>query len=149
MINTGCLTYGFVSSGFARRCDLTRISLPVRKPILGMQGKRSYVNEAARFKMDIDGHVESVWLYIAEGDNEYDIILGRPWLDRNEVTLAPAKKSIFIHSSNVRVRSREGKKPAWQPRGIEAPAFMALVRRSKKLKLGGASRVFAASMADI
>ncbi len=101
---------------------------------------------AIKMRIDIDGHEELIWAYEIPDEEEYDLILGRPWMDRQQVTVAPAKKSIFIHASQVRIRSREGKKPLPKLEQIDAKAFHAWASRSKKDK---SVQVFAASMADI
>ena len=68
---------------------------------------KSWMTAAIQMQIDIDGHEEKIWAWELDGDDEYDLVLGRPWMDRNDVRLAPAKKSIFIHSTCTRVRSRE------------------------------------------
>jgi hypothetical protein len=42
-----------------------------------------------------------MWLYVSGGDDEYNMILGRLWMDRNYVTLNSVKKSIHIKSSGI------------------------------------------------
>ncbi|KAF1352864.1 hypothetical protein EJ07DRAFT_135427, partial [Lizonia empirigonia] len=56
-------------------------------------GKGSWITEVAELHLDINGHKENIWAYVISGEREYDLILGRPWMDRNNVTIAPAKKS--------------------------------------------------------
>ena len=136
---------GFVSSRFARRSELKRTSLSYPRRIIGIQGKESSVQEMAEMEIDIEGHVEKLWLYVAEGEREYDIILGLPWMKKNDVTLALRKKSLFIRSSNTRVKSKEGKRPP-PPRGIGANEFMSWVRNKRS---SGSTRTFSASLQDI
>jgi len=143
LIDTGCLTYSIVSSSFTRRNNLTRVKVN-RRTVTGIGGETTAVDMAVKLQIDIDGHQEAIWAYEIPGDDEYDLILGRPWMERNKVTIAPAKKSIFIHSSGTRVRSREGKEPLI--RQINAAAFMAWTRRSKTDK---SIKIYAFSMADI
>ncbi|KAF9696002.1 hypothetical protein EKO04_006265 [Ascochyta lentis] len=83
-------------------------------------------------KIDIDGHRETLWAYVLDGEREYDLILGRPWMDKNEVTIALAKKSLFIHSSRTRPVSPE--------------LYQALRKRSKTDRN---IELFSALMADI
>ncbi|XPS94913.1 hypothetical protein M3J09_004211 [Ascochyta lentis] len=97
-------------------------------------------------KIDIDGHRETLWAYVLDGEREYDLILGRPWMDKNEVTIAPAKKSLFIHSSRTRVRSREGARPNQLPKPVSPELYQALRKRSKTDRN---IELFSASMADI
>lgn len=100
----------------------------------------------AKLRLDIDGHEETMWAYVLEREREYDLILGRPWTDRHNVTIAPAKKSIFIHSTRTRVRSKEGLKPENAPRCVSPELYHALRKRSKK---DPTIEIFSASMADI
>ncbi|XPS95993.1 hypothetical protein M3J09_005273 [Ascochyta lentis] len=97
-------------------------------------------------KIDIDGHRETLWAYVLDGEREYDLILGRPWMDKNEVTIAPAKKSLFIYSSRTRVRSREGACPNQLPKPVSPELYQALRKRSKTDRN---IELFSASMADI
>ena len=102
---------------------------------------------AVRMRIDIEGHEETMWAYEMGGDDEYDLILGRPWLDQRGVTLSPARKSIFIYSSQTRVRSKEGKRPSQDIQEIGAPAFIALAKRLRRESLD--IRIFTALIADI
>lgn len=87
---------------------------------------------AVRLKLYIDGHEEKIWAYDLDGDDEYDLVMGRPWMTRNVVTVAPAKTSIFIHSSRTRKRSRGGKKLVLVLRVINAAAHLSILKRSRK-----------------
>jgi hypothetical protein len=62
-----------------------------------------------KLKLDMSRHVETCFAYVQDGE-DYDMILGRPWMDRFDVTTATAKKSIFIHGTQTRIRSWEGKR---------------------------------------
>lgn len=134
-----------MSKRFAEENRLERTEIS-RRSIIGINGEPTIVTAAARMRLDIEGHEEIMWAYENEGDNEYDIILGRPWMDRQRVTIAPAKKSLFIHSTQTRIRSKEGRRPPLTVREVNAAAYMAWVNRSKaQPKI----QIFAASMADI
>ncbi|KAB2098877.1 hypothetical protein AG0111_0g12970 [Alternaria gaisen] len=75
-----------------------------------------------------------------------DIYLGRGWMNHNNVSVAPAKKSIFIHSTGVRVRSTEGISKQ-KIRQVNAAAFSALIHRHRRAP--NSVQIFAASIADI
>jgi hypothetical protein len=110
LINTGSAAYCFVSSKFVKKNDLERIRLPEgRKAIRGVGNLTTWVTSMVKLKLDMSGHVETSFAYVLDGE-DYDMILGRPWMDRFDVTIAPAKKSIFIHGTQTRIRSREGKR---------------------------------------
>jgi hypothetical protein len=68
-------------------------------------------------------------------------------MDHQNVTIAPAKKSIYIHSKKFRVRSQEGK-TLWKPtQRVSAATFAGLIRRAKASL--EQVQIFAASLADI
>jgi hypothetical protein len=98
-----------------------------------------------KLKLDMSGHVENCFAYVLDG-GDYNMILGRPWMDCSDVTIAPAKKSIFIHGTQTRIRSREGKRAIEKLRLLDAAAYSTLIKRSKKDSLVD---LFAASLADI
>ncbi|KAF1934676.1 hypothetical protein EJ02DRAFT_304845, partial [Clathrospora elynae] len=52
-----------------------------------------WMDMAVKLRIDIEGYEETIWAYELKGDKQYDLILGRPWMNRHHVTLAPAKKS--------------------------------------------------------
>jgi hypothetical protein len=106
LINTGSAAYCFVSSRFVRKNDLKRIRLlEGRKAIRGVGNLTTWVTSMVKLKLDMSGHVETSFAYVLDSE-DYDMILSRPWMDCFEVTIAPAKKSIFIHSSQTRICSR-------------------------------------------
>jgi hypothetical protein len=128
LIDTGSAAYCFVSSKFVRKNDLKRIRLPEgRKAIRGV------------------GNLTTCFAYVLDSE-DYDMILGRPWMDRFDVTIAPAKKSIFIHGTQTRIRSREGKRAIEKLRFLNAAAYSTLIKRSKR---DSSINLFAASLADI
>lgn len=116
------------------------------RQILGVGGATSWMRAIVKMRLDIEGHRETMWAYELEGDDSYDLILGRPWIDRSDTTIASKKKSLYIHSSGTRVRSKEGLKTGPMATEINAAAFSALYRRAKTDKK---IRLYAASMADI
>ncbi|PZD22055.1 hypothetical protein A1F96_11511, partial [Pyrenophora tritici-repentis] len=122
LIDSGCLSYALITRSFVRRAKLERIPIP-RKPIVGVNDQVSWVDEVAKFNFDINGYTETGFAYITPNDAEEDIILGRPWMDRNKVTIAPAKKSIYLHALGIRIRSQEGKAHPLEIREVGATEF--------------------------
>jgi hypothetical protein len=68
--------------------------------IEGIDRKLLEIEEVARFTFDIHGHREHAYVYVIAYIDE-DVILGKGWMDYQDVTIAPAKKSIFIHSKGI------------------------------------------------
>jgi hypothetical protein len=103
LIDTGSAAYCFVSTKFVRKNNLKRIRLPEgRKAIRGVGNLTTWVNSMVKLKLDMSGHVKTSFAYELDGE-DYDMILGRPWMDCFHVAIAPAKKSIFIHNTQTRI----------------------------------------------
>jgi hypothetical protein len=68
-------------------------------------------------------------------------------MDYQDVTIAPAKKSIFIHSKGIRVRCSEGLPRLNVTRQVSATRFAGLVKEAKDPAKGVC--IFAASITDI
>jgi hypothetical protein len=77
---------------------------------------------------------------------EEDVVLGRGWMDHQDVTIAPAKKSIYIHSKKFRV-SQVGKNPSLTTQWVGAATFAGLIRRANASP--EQVQIFAASLVDI
>jgi hypothetical protein len=145
LIDTGSLTYGIVSSKFVEQHHLKRTKIPPR-PILGVGRRSAWMRHVVPLAIDINSHEERIWAYEVDGEEGYDLILGRPWMDKNNVTIALAKRSLFIHSSQTRVRSHKGKRPTPALRQVNASAYTCWMQRSRKDE---AVQCFSASMADV
>ena len=102
LIDSGCLCYALVSRRFARRSHLERFSIASRM-IEGIDGKLSKIEEVSRFEFDMHGHREVAYAYVIDYMDE-DVVLGKGWMDHQKVSIAPAKRSLFIHLKGIRVR---------------------------------------------
>jgi hypothetical protein len=123
LIDTGSAAYCFIFLKFVGKNDLKRIRLREgRKAIRGVGNLTTWVTSMVKLKLDMSGHVETSFAYVLDGE-DYDMILGRPWRDCFDVTIAPAKKSIFIHSTQTRIRSWEGKRAIEKLRFLDAAAY--------------------------
>jgi hypothetical protein len=100
LIDCGCLCYALIDKKFAYRHRLERYQIPVRM-IEGVNGKLSKINEVARFSFKLHGYEETAYAYVMDLSSGEDVYLGRGWMDRRNVTIAPAKKSIFIHLKGI------------------------------------------------
>jgi transposase InsO family protein len=114
--------------------------------IEGIDGKLSRIEEVSRFEFDMHGHREVAYAYVIDNMNE-DVVLGRGWMNHQDVTIAPAKRSLYIHSKGIRVRCDEGVAGQNVASQVSAATFAGLLKRSKDPKTG--VRIFAASIADI
>jgi hypothetical protein len=122
LIDTSSAAYCFVSSKFVRKNDLKRIRLPEgRMAIRGVSNLTTWVTSIVKLKLDMSRHVETSLAYVLDAE-DYDVILGRPWMNCFDVTKAPAKRSIFIHGTQIRIRSQEGKRALEKLRFLNAAA---------------------------
>lgn len=150
MIDSGSLANAMVSPSLVKKAGLQCITIPPRR-LLGINGEGA-ITQIARYTADIEGFKDTGWAYVATDGMGFDILFGRPWMDRLQVTIAPAKRSIYIHSTRQRIRllSREGEpvpilrnhRPLYQ---IGAAAYSYHLRALKE----NDTEVFAASLADI
>jgi len=148
MIDSGNLVFAMISPIFAKKARLQCMKIAPRK-VIGIEGS-GQIDQVARFKFNIDGYQDYGWGYIANQHPGFDIILGKPWMDKRKVTIAPFKQSIYVHSTGQRIRlqARNGKpqQDGLRPREISAVAYVSWIQRSKT---DSTVKVFAASMADI
>jgi predicted aspartyl protease len=103
LIDTGCLSYGVINSRFAQKHNLQRIRVRPRTMTGYDNTTESVVDEVAAIRIDIDGHVEEVAYFYIVPKLAYDMILGLPWIKRNDVRFAGSKPSLFIRSTRKRV----------------------------------------------
>ena len=145
LINSGCLCYALVSRKFARQSRLERFTITPRM-IEGIDGKLSEIDEVSRFEFDLHGHREVAYAYVLNNMDD-EIVLGKGWMDHQNVTIAPAKRSLFIHSRGIRVRCDESIATRSATHQVSAATFAGLIRRSKDPEKR--VQIFAASIADI
>ena len=72
-------------------------------------------------------------------------------MNRNKVTIAPAKKSIYLHALGIRIRSQEGKAHPLEIREVCATEFQRLMNIARRRKQNSQEvvQIFAALLADI
>jgi len=145
LIDTGCTTYGLISSQFARKHKLARVPTRPRK-IIGFDSRESKpIEEIAYLKMDIGGYIRDIYLYIAPKLGEYDLILGLPWMKALDISIQPKQCTIRIKGQKPITIQNERTRPqsASRPIAISAIAFKSYTRQKQKVQ------IFAASLADI
>ena len=87
-----------------------------------------------------------MFAYVIEGEKEYNLILRRLQIDKQDVTLALKKKLLYIQATQTRVQSQEGKRPLSILQCIGAEAYQIQQKRSRK---DLSVQVFAALIRDI
>jgi hypothetical protein len=90
------------------------------------------------------------WEYIVENTHlGFEILLGRSWFNKHNLTIAPAKNSIYVYSETTCIclcSKEEELLPIPTVHKISAAAMQKHIQASKKDK---SVSIFAASMADI
>ncbi|KAI1006416.1 hypothetical protein K3495_g1806 [Podosphaera aphanis] len=95
MVDTGCLCFAVIDEALVRTKNLFSHLVTPRQLKLADNGQTATITRAARFKLDIDGRVEYVWRYVMPR-LAYPIILGKPWLERNNVVYSAGEKVLQI-----------------------------------------------------
>jgi hypothetical protein len=149
LVDTGCLSYGLIDSRFATRHKLERIGISPRG-ITGFDAPSdSQITEVAVVSMDVDGHLEEqVFLYVVPRLASYDMILGMPWVKKQDVQINGPRSECMIMSTGTVVRNvarpQEAKSRSTAV-AVSAASFDWLTRGKRRTRV----EVFAASLADI
>jgi hypothetical protein len=148
LVDSGCLSYGLVDSRFARKHKFERIPIAPREmqafdaPVSGI------VREVAVVVLDVNGYQRKAFLYVVPRLMGRDVMLGLPWLQRNEVKVHAAEGFLTLGSQETVVRPVREEDRAIDCIQVSASAFTILARSGNKGKRKGIE-VFSASMADI
>ena len=146
LIDSGCSSYGLINSRLASKQSFERIPITPR-PISGFSPSvRSQITEVAKLEVDLDGYKEEAFFYIVP-NLAYDIILGLPWMKRNNVRLAAKQDTLTLDAGDLKVQNAlRGARTSLDCQMISAAAFSLLAHQRKRKK---GSQVFSATMADI
>jgi hypothetical protein len=60
----------------------------------------SRIEEVSRFKFNMHGHQEVAYTYVINNIDK-DVVLEKGWIDYQNVTIALAKRSLFIHLKGI------------------------------------------------
>ncbi|POS81935.1 hypothetical protein EPUL_005965, partial [Erysiphe pulchra] len=106
MIDTGCLCFAVFNKKIVRTHNLTEISISPR-PLRLADGKiGAHITKIACIDIDIDGRREKIWGYVMP-NLAYPIILGKPWMEKNDVVYLAKRHCLRIGSrkNGIIVRS--------------------------------------------
>ena len=149
-IDSGCLCYMTVSSKFAKKAGLQRISITRRRlqQVAGIQDQA--IAEVAYGNLDIDGHQQDrVFAYVIPDQSE-DVMLGLPWIRSEDVRIKTKKGYIEIRSTGTRAKLRNPTDRRIDPKIRHCLSWVmyGLISRARK-KSTHSTMVFAVSLADI
>ena len=148
LVDSGCLCFGMMTKKTVEQNKLEWFPVPPQQ-VIGVMGRPGTINEMAKTHINVDGHIKTCYFYI-EGDNlEYDLILSRLWLNRNNVQVVAKEKAIYFGLTGLYVKSTEGqsKKTTSNIHKVNDTAYASWMRWAKKQDSG--IEVFTAFMADI
>ncbi|KAL2126283.1 hypothetical protein VTI74DRAFT_1265 [Chaetomium olivicolor] len=108
---------------FAKRLRLPRIPITPRDLEQVNVIVKGLIRYVAYADTDIDGHKNNRVFFYVIPDQKDDVILGRPWMDAEDVTISPSRRELRIGTSGLVIKERSQEE--------------------------GATLLFAASLADI
>ena len=106
LVDSGCLCFATISLSLAKRLRLPRIPITPRDLAQVNVTVKGAIREVAYADTDIDGHkLNRVFFYVIP-DQEDDVILGRLWMDAEDVTVSPSRGELTFGISGLTVKER-------------------------------------------
>lgn len=147
MIDTGCASYGIISSSLARAQDLKRIPIETRA-LRGFNGTEESIDEVACVDIDVGGISRPrAFLYVVKNLRRYDLILGRPWLDEQKAVIDSDAHELRFKNHDVVVKETNSYTTA-DVRPIGANGYLYWEKNKRRPRHKGIE-TFAVSMSDI
>ncbi|KAI0995750.1 hypothetical protein K3495_g12432 [Podosphaera aphanis] len=97
MVDTGCLCFSIFDQSLVRKHKFYSENIAPRSLRLADGKATININQVARINMDIDGRREMIWGYVMP-NLAYPIILGKPWMEYNNVIYSAKRKCLRIGS---------------------------------------------------
>lgn len=147
LVDYGCLCYAAMNEELFRSLKLPRIPIPPRKLENATGDPNTAIDTVTFASVDIDGHQrQRIFFYVVPKLN-YSIILGKPWMEDEDVHISAKKGCLTIGSSGIQVWNRAKQTaPDLKVKQVMASVFMAEVRRDRRLRGTG---VFAVTVRDV
>jgi hypothetical protein len=96
LIDTSNLAYSLISPYLVKCAGLQCLSISPWR-LEGVTEESGTIKEVARLTIDIESYKDTIWGYVSPLHPGYDLILGRTWINKRQVTIAPSKRSIYIY----------------------------------------------------
>lgn len=145
LVDSGCLSYGFIDARFARKHNLQRIPIQPRQIQSVDAITDSWITEVAVAEIDVGGHLtKRAYFHVAPRIEGYSIILGLPWLEKEKAVLDAERQTLRFKSSGLVIRNMKDVK-ALNCKEVGAAAFGLITRGRQRRGV----EVFSASLADI
>lgn len=141
-VDTGCDCYAAISERLVQKLQLERLPLPTKRMVRTAvsvkrggkesQEKRSYISHIVRFRLDLDGWETPIVAYVIPGLTRH-LILGTPWMKRNEISLDMVRRHVCVGSANGLLIQATADRKVDQPTvSILGSTFAGMVRRAKR-----------------
>ena len=148
LADTGCNVLGVITSKFVRKHHLHRVPITPRDVYTYDDRPAERVEAIVKTIVDVGGIPTPVFLYEVARMEDQDIILGLPWMERNQVVLDTAEKTLTFKQSGTVVRAILPDKHIGM---VSATSFKFWNQKAAKQREKDTSSIqlFAVSMADI
>lgn len=144
MPDTGCNTQGLIDSSFVRRNKLERIPITPREVKAYDDRPGEKVQAVVKCEIDIGAHKSIIWAYEVARMKDQEIILGLPWLQKNDVVIEPEGPKLLFRETGLRISSIYAATVDLKEVSAAAYKMWSETRWRKK-----GVEIFAASLADI
>jgi hypothetical protein len=145
LIDSGNLSYGLISEKFAQRNNLPRIKITPRVIETVDAVMDSTIQEVAYMGIDVGGYYQKrVFFYIAPRIQGYDLILGLPWMEKENAVLDAKAESLTFRDYNLSI-PQEKDWGRFNHVMVSASAFAQITRGKLRKRV----EVFTASLLDI
>ena len=107
LIDSGCLCFDMMTKKTMEQNKLEQFPVPPQQ-VIGIMGRPGTINEMTKVHINVNRHTKICYFYIKNNNLEYDLILSRSWLNRNDVQIIIKKKTIYFSLTGLYVKSTEG-----------------------------------------
>ena len=84
LVDLECLCFGMMTKKTVEQNKLKWFPVSPQQ-IIDVMGRPGTINEMAKTHINVNKHTEICYFYIKDDNLEYDLILDRLWLNRNNV----------------------------------------------------------------
>ena len=106
LVDSECLCFGMMTKKTVEWNKLKQFPVPLWQ-IIDVMSRLSTINEMAKAHINVNEHIKTCYFYIKDDNLEYDLILSRPWLNRNDVQIIIKEKAIYFDFTDLYVKSTE------------------------------------------
>ena len=148
LIDSRCLCFSMVTKKTVEQNKLKWFPVPPQQ-VIGVMGKPDTINEIVKTHINVNKHTKICYFYIKDNNLEYNLILNKSWLNRNDVQIVAKEKAIYFDLTNLYVKSTEGwpKKTTPSIYEVNGMVYASWMRWARKQDSG--IEVFAAFIIDI